>query len=153
MPILELEFEMHVDLGESYEVGAGPFGARVVATTTGGRVSGDRLKGALVGSGGDWPLIGQDGVARLDIRSTITTVDDAVVFVQSLGLLEVTPQVMGVLGGGGEPAAFGDGLFWIHMRAETGDERYAWLNRAMLLAEGRFVPGPAIEYRVYRLEH
>ena len=36
-------------------------------------------------------------------------------------------------------------------RMETGDERYFWVNQTMFIGEGKFAPGPRVEYRVYRL--
>ena len=58
----------------------------------GGEVSGDRLKGSIAPSaGGDWLLIGQDGYGRLDVRNTVVTVDDACIYIQLHGLVELTP--------------------------------------------------------------
>ena len=36
-------------------------------------------------------------------------------------------------------------------RLETGDERYAWVNQALFVGEGRLHPGPVVEYRVARV--
>jgi hypothetical protein len=36
-------------------------------------------------------------------------------------------------------------------RLESGDSRYAWVNRTLFVAEGRLHPGPVVEYRVYRV--
>ena len=36
---------------------------------------------------------------------------------------------------------------------ETGDERYTWVNESQFLGQGRLVPGPTVEYRVYRVEN
>jgi Protein of unknown function (DUF3237) len=47
---------------------------------------------------------------------------------------------------------YGD-LFFAHPRLETGDERYACVNRMMLLGESRVLPGPCVEYRVHRVEN
>jgi hypothetical protein len=38
-------------------------------------------------------------------------------------------------------------------RFETGDSRYAWLNSAVCLAEGRLHPGPAVEYQVDEVQN
>jgi hypothetical protein len=35
-------------------------------------------------------------------------------------------------------------------RFETGDSRYAWLNRVVAVAEGRVLPS-AVAYRVFKL--
>ncbi|WP_369254761.1 DUF3237 domain-containing protein [Geodermatophilus amargosae] len=150
MPHLVLEFEYHADL-EPHPVGPGPFGNRAEATITGGEVRGDRLEGRFVGAGADWLLVGPDGFGRIDVRALIQTVDGAYVYVQYPGLMELTPAVLAVMGGGGSPSEFGAQYFVTTPRLETGDERYAWVNQTVFVAEGRIVPGPAVEYRVYRV--
>jgi uncharacterized protein DUF3237 len=144
------EFEYHADL-EPMTIGPGPFGNRMVGTVTGGDVRGERLKGRLVGAGADWLLVGDDGFGRLDVRANMETVDGAHLYFQYLGLLELTPAVLAVMAGGGEPTAFEDHYFVTTPRLETGDERYAWVNQAVFVAEGRVLPGPAVEYRVHRV--
>jgi hypothetical protein len=151
MPTLVQELQYYADLTAA-DCGAGPFGQRMNITVTGGEVTGDRLKGTMTGAGGDWLLLGDDGFGRLDVRFTFRTHDDALIYVQYLGLLEVTPGVAAVLGGGDTATEYGDQYFFTHPRMETGDERYAWVNRTMFLGEGRVLPGPRVEYRVYRVE-
>ena len=67
--------------------------AVMIATVSGGQVSGDRLKGTVVGASGDWVLVGADGYGRTDVRVTVRTVDGAIVYIQYCGLLEMTPAV------------------------------------------------------------
>ena len=55
--------------GPNLEVGAGPYGSRLVATVTGGWVKGDRINETIVGAGADWLLIGPDGWGRLVVRA------------------------------------------------------------------------------------
>jgi len=65
----------------------------------------------------------------------------------------MTPAVMGVLSGDQGPTEYGDQYFFTNPRLETGDERYAWVNQSLFVAEGRVVPGPRVEFMVYRLVH
>jgi hypothetical protein len=150
MPELIQEFELRADL-VSDDVGPGPFGHRIVANVSGGEVSGERLKGSITGASADWILIGADGFGRIDVRVTVKTLDGAFIYVQYYGLLEATPAVVAVLGGGDTPTRYGDQYFFTNPRLETGDERYAWINQTMFIGEGRLLPGPAVEYRVYRV--
>lgn len=150
MPELVHELDVHADLITD-DVGLGPFGQRYVISVVGGQVSGGKLKGSIVGAGGDWLLIGADGFGRLDVRFTLRTVDEARIYVQYLGVAEVTPAIQEILGGAGAPTNYGDQYFFTNPRLETGDERYAWVNQAVFLGEGRLLPGPAVEYRVYRV--
>ncbi|MEK6439166.1 DUF3237 domain-containing protein [Pseudonocardia sp. T1-2H] len=151
MPELIKELEYRAELGEVDEVGSGPFGQRVIANVTGGEVTGDRLKGTIVGAGADWLLIGPDGFGRLDVRVTVKTVDGAFIYVHLNGLLEMTAGVTAVIQGGDTPTNFGEQYFFTNPRMETGDERYSWVNQTMFIGEGRLVPGLAVEYRVYRI--
>ena len=151
MPELVQEFEYYADL-QPHNIGPGPFGNRVEAAVTGGELSGDRLKGSFVGAGADWLLASPDGFGRLDVRATLQTVDGAFIYFQYFGLLELTPAVLAIMGGGGDPTNFGDQYFVTNPRLETGDERYSWVNQTMFVGEGRLLPGPRVEYRVYRLD-
>jgi hypothetical protein len=153
MPELVHEFSYHAELQGSV-VGAGPFGQRVFADVVSGTVEGDRLKGTLAATGGDWLLIGPDGWGRADVRINIHTHDGAVIYAQYFGLLEITPGIGAVLGGAGEPTSFQDQYFRTAPRLETGDERYSWVNQTLFVAEGRLSPGAAglaVDYRVYRV--
>lgn len=151
MPELIQEIEFRVDLSGVDEVGAGPFGQRMIANVSGGQFTGDRLKGTIVGAGGDWLLLGQDGFGRLDVRTTFKTVDGAIIYLQYHGLIELTAGVMDILAGSDAPTHYGDQYYFTSPRLETGDERYWWVNQTIFVGEGRLLPGPAVEYRMYRV--
>lgn len=153
MPELVLEFEFTQEVGAIELVGPGPFGQRMIAVVTGGGISGDRLKGTIVGASGDWLLVGDDGYGRTDVRVTVKTVDGAIIFIHYCGLVEMTPAVMNIVGGGDVPTDFGDQYLFNSPRLETGDERYSWVNQTLFVGEGRLLPGPTVEYRVYRVAH
>lgn len=152
--MLELvrEFEYYVDFGEIDEVGLGPFGQRSVLNSAGGQFNGDRLKGTIEGAGADWLLVAQDGFGRLDSRVTLKTDDGAVIYAQYFGLIELTPGILDILGGGATPTNFGEQYFFTNPRLETGDERYSWVNQTLFIGEGRVIPG-RVEYRVYRVAY
>jgi hypothetical protein len=151
MPELIKELEYRADFSGLDQVGPGPFGQRAIAPFTGGEFTGDRLKGTIMGAGADWILLGEDGFGRIDVRATFKTVDGALIYVQSYGLLELTADVMAVVEGSDTPTNFGEQYFFTNPRMETGDERYSWVNQTLFVGEGRLVPGPAVEYRVYRV--
>ena len=137
------------DLKPPVEVGKGPFGTRSIFDVTGGSAEGPRLRGKLLASGGDWLLLDEGGIGRLDVRGTLETDDGAHIYVQYFGVLEMNEKVLGALGKG-EATDYGDTYFMTQPRFETGDPRYAWLNRVVAVAEGRVLPN-AVEYRVYEL--
>lgn len=147
---LEPLMVMRAQLKDPVAVGAGPYGDRQIYDVTGGSFEGPRLKGKVLPSGGDWLLLGSDGVGRLDVRATLETHDGALVYVQYYGVLVMNEKVVQALQGGTE-TQFGDTHFVTQPRFETGDARYAWLGSVMAVAEGRTLPG-AVEYVVYEVK-
>lgn len=137
------------DLKPPVEVGTGPLGTRRIFDVTGGTFEGPRMKGKIVPSGGDWLLVGSDGVGRLDVRATFETDDGAAIYMQYFGVIELNEKVTRALASGGE-TGYGDAYFMTQPRFETGDPRYAWLNSVVAVAEGRALPS-AVEYRVYQV--
>jgi hypothetical protein len=130
--------------------GPGPFGVRVVASLSGGVVTGERINGTMQGAGADWLLIGSDGYGRVDVRGQIVTDDGAVVYVQYVGLLEMNRSVGAASIDPTAETAYGDQYFRITPRFETGDERYAWLNDTFCVGFGH-VDGAGVHYDVYEV--
>jgi hypothetical protein len=149
---MELVHEMtyNARLRPGLAIGDGPFGTRVFAEVIGGELQGSRIRGRLVGGGGDWILLGSDGFGRIDVRAQIETDDGAFVYVQYHGLLEMNEKIQAALASGGS-TDFADQYFRTTPRFETGDPRYAWLNQSVFVGEGRAYPGSGVEYRVYRV--
>lgn len=148
-PRLELLCEYYATLGEPAVVGVGPYGMRQIFDVTGGEVTGERLRGRVLPSGADWILIGPDGVGRFDVRATIETHDGALLYVSYTGVLHMTENVLAAVAGGGH-TEFGETTFFAAPRFETGDPRYAWLNGAFLLNQGRVGPR-RVEYRCFEV--
>ncbi len=147
--MIKLDFMM--DLSIDYRVrvvGQGPFGSRQLFLVQGGEFKGPRLQGEVLPSGGDWMLVGQDNVGRLDVRVMLETVDDALIYMQFGGVLELNDLVVAAASGTREPE-FEDAYFITQPRFETGDTRYTWLNRSVGLSEGKVGQNRAW-YRVYR---
>ena len=148
--MIKLDFMMDMTIDYQVRVvGPGPFGTRQLFEVRGGEFSGPRLAGKVLPSGGDWMLMGQDGVGRLDVRIMLETVDEALIYMQFTGVLEVNDLVIAAASGEREPE-FEDAYFVMQPRFETGDGRYAWLNRSVGLSEGKVGQNRAW-YRVYRV--
>ncbi len=146
---LEPLMTYRADLKPPVEVGAGPFGTRTIFDVTGGTAEGPRLRGKLLASGGDWLLVDDGGIGRLDVRGTLETHDGARIYIHYYGVLEMNEAVSSAVTKG-ESTDYGDTYFMTQPRFETGDPRYAWLNRVVAVAEGRLLPN-AVEYRVYEV--
>ncbi len=146
---LEYLLTYRADLKPPVEVGAGPFGSRMIFDVIGGSAEGPRLRGKLLASGGDWLLVNANGTGYLDVRGTLETDDGALVYIQYHGVVEMSEKVMAA-SAKGEETDYGDTYFMTQPRFETGDPRYQWLNSIVAVAEGRVLPN-AVEYRVYQL--
>jgi hypothetical protein len=142
------EFTFTATLKPPLPIGPGPIGMRMYYDVTGGEISGNRLRGRVLG-GGEWALIGPDGFLRVDVRLQVETHDGAHLYIQYSGLLEVNGAVQAALASGAG-TDYGDQYFYTNPRIETGDERYTWVNTTFFIGEGRIVPGLGVEYRVWR---
>ena len=150
MPSLEYEFSYRATLKAPVNVGAGPYGNRVVAEVTGGDFEGPRLKGRILSGGADWALVGPDGRARLDVRAQLLTHDGAAIYLSYPGVIDFNEKAQKAVEKG-TGTEFGDHYWRTTPRFETGDPRYSWLNQAVFVGEGRMLPGLVVEYRVYRV--
>ena len=87
----------------------------------------------------DWLTVGADGTGALDVRFLLETADGALIYVHGLGRNHA-------------PEFLAGGANYFSLVFETGDTRYAWLNRICAIAKGRLQPdGKTIEFAVYEL--
>jgi hypothetical protein len=146
---LEKLFRAEITLAPPQELGDTPRGRRRIIGITGGRFSGERLSGRVLPGGADWQVIRADGVADLDARYTLETEDGALIYVRNRGLRHGPPEVLRQLAAGEavDPARY-------YMRTtplfETGDARYAWLNRIVCVATGARRPA-AVELEIFQV--
>ncbi|HUQ25101.1 MAG TPA: DUF3237 domain-containing protein [Burkholderiales bacterium] len=124
-----------ITLAPAQELGETPQGRRRIINITGGSFRGERLSGKVLAGGADWQVIRPDGVADLDARYTLETADGALIYVRNHGYRHGPADVLRKLSLGEEvdPALY-------YMRTtplfETGDARYAWLNRLICVGTG-----------------
>jgi len=144
------EFQLRATLKPPLPIGEGPQGTRLYFDLESGEITGERLRGKLLG-GGEWALQGPDGFIRIDVRLQVETHDGAYLYMQYTGLLEANEAVQGALANG-TGTDYEQQSFFTNPRIETGDERYAWLNTTFFVGQGHILPGLGVEYRVYRAE-
>ena len=123
-----------------HQVQRTPLGLRVTFVIGGGRCEGPRLQGDFLPGGGDWVVIGDDGVARLDVRATLRTDDGALIHLTSTGRARLDDEAVARLWAGeliraDEMYARSSPLF------ETGAESHAWLNAVHTVAVNQFSLG------------
>ena len=146
---LQALFKADIELAPAQELGVGPLGRRRIIAITGGKFAGERLSGRVLPGGADWQVLRADGVAELDARYTLETADGALIYVRNHGFRHGPAEVLTRLAAGEniDPAQY-------YMRTtplfETGDERYAWLNRIVCVASGARRP-TAVELEVFQV--
>ena len=130
-PLLSAE----ITLAPAQELGAAPLGRRRIINITGGRFRGARLSGRVLPGGADWQVIRADGVAHLDARYTLETGDGALIYVRNEGYRHGPREVLEKLAAG---MPVDPELYYMRTTPwfETGDERYAWLNRIVSVGTG-----------------
>jgi Protein of unknown function (DUF3237) len=123
-------------------LGAVPLGTRYIFPISGGQFEGPRLKGKVLPGGGDWALLRSDGVLELDLRITLQTDDDALIYMTFTGLRHGPAEVIAALGRGEavDPAKY---YFRTASRFETASEKYAFMNKLLAIGAGQNLPsGP-----------
>ncbi len=114
-------------------------GARRIVPVTGGTFEGPKLKGTALSGGGDWIIRRPDGTNELNVRATLKTDDDQLIYVSYRGIIYTPP--------GGNAAA----RYWRTTPVfETAAAKYEWLTRAIFVGVGMTVPGKAA-YRVFTI--
>lgn len=101
-----------------------PSGTRVIAEVSAFDIEGERIRGHLKGhAAADWLTLSSTLLGTLDVRALIETDDGALIFTSYRGRLDLS-------GGQGASPAYAAPLY------DTGDERYAWINKIQAVAKG-----------------
>lgn len=134
-PALSHVCDLTVELAPIREMGPGRAGQRRIIPIVGGTVAGPRLNGRILDLGADWQTIFADGVAELDTRYGLETDDGATIEIVNYGLRHGPAEVIAAIARGEEvdPATY---YMRTHARLETGDPRYAWVNRTLFVGTG-----------------
>lgn len=143
-------FEMRLQVPEIVDLGATPLGRRRIAAVTGGTFEGDRLRGTVVPApAGDWLLQRADDVFMLDVRLTLRTHDNALVYMSYRGMRHGPADVIARLAAGEvvDPATY---YFRMSAAFETSAAQYAWLNKLLAIGNGRREPSGPI-YDVFEV--
>ena len=128
-----------------------PVTTRMVAVVEDGTFTGPRLRGEILPGGGDWLVMGNDRICRLDVRATLLTDDGGYVYLTNTGRVVLADA------DAGRRYLAGETLRAEHMHTrtaplfETGAEKYAWLNGTVNIG---FVElsRSHITYRIYTVQ-
>jgi hypothetical protein len=132
---LKAEFLLDMIL-ETGGLGSGPVGSRNIVAVTGGTFEGPKLKGTVLGPGGDWVTNVNPTLRVLDVRTIFVTDDNQRIYVTYRGVIS-TPQ--------GQP------MYWRTTPVfETSSEKYTWLNGIVAVGVPFTVPN-RVSYRVFQI--
>jgi hypothetical protein len=136
-------------LREPEAVGPVPDGVRLNFYVTGGSFSGPKCRGSVLPVGGDWLTIRRDGIGVLDVRATLQTQDQALIYIAYTGVLD--------LGKNGYDNAL-KGKFpdvvplRVASRMHTSHPKYQWMNRLQCVQFGEAnLPTLTRRYDVYAM--
>ena len=125
-----------VQLGERIEVGSGPKGTRLVVDVASIEVESDRVRASLAATdAADWLTLSEDGsIGCVDVRFTLKTDDGAYIYVEYAGRADMA-----------------NGLIATAPTFQTGDERYAWLNKIQAVGAGALEENGRLIYSLYEV--
>ena len=145
---LEKLFDIHFVIGSINTVGQTPKGQRIIADLGGGTFEGERLRGRVLPSGGDWGLFMPGGTLRVDGRCCFETDDGTIIYGIYKGRWKIAPEQMAKLG---DPEGVDPSEYYLRITFEfetTSEGSYDWMNHIIAVAAGRRVDD-GIRYEVY----
>jgi len=143
-------FDIALTLHPAHDVGVTPVGTRRIVPVSGGMFIGERLRGiVLPNAGADWVLVRNDGSVQLDVRLTLKTDDEALIYMSYRGIRHSSPEVAQQLMRGDrvDPSEY---YFRTTPVFETSHERYEWLNNIICVAVGERLASE-VRYKVFEI--
>jgi hypothetical protein len=111
----------------SEEIGSTPNGRLSIFPVTGGSFEGERLRGKVLASGGDWVTARADGTFEVDLRVTLETDDGALIHMTFTGVRDDANHYFRTL-----------------PRFEAAAPKYTFLNRLLAVGFGEVGPEGAV---------
>src|SRR3954464_9955117 len=108
-----------LDTPVTEDIGTTPRGTLSIFPVTGGSFEGNRLRGRVLGGGGDWVTTRADGVIEVDLRVTLQTDDGAFIHMTFSGVRDDRHEYFRTL-----------------PRFETAAPQYAFLHRLLAVGIG-----------------
>ena len=147
-PRLSLIYRLEATLGQPLELGDTAHGRRRIVPLTGGTFTGPELNGTLVpGASADWQTVLPEGTALGDVRYTLRTDRDDLLYVQSRGVRHGSPEVLARLAHG-EDVDASEYTFRTSSQIESGAPDLAWVNKGVFIGVGGRQAGGVI-YETY----
>jgi len=135
-PRLTLVYRLEATLGQPLDLGERPQGHRRIVPQTGGRFTGPEINGKLLpGASADWQIVMPDGTSFADIRYTLQTDADDLLYVQSRGVRHGSAEVLARLARG-EDVDASEYTFRTSTQIETAAPQLDWLNKGVFISVG-----------------
>jgi hypothetical protein len=130
---LEYIMTLHADLDPPQAIDS----ANLIFNVKGGWVDGPKIKGKLVAPAADWLQILPSGVWRLDVRGTMITDDEQMIFTSYNGIISHSEKSAAKMASG-SPITHDDAPYFATAPTfRTAAEKYTWLNN--MQAVGKMV--------------
>ena len=146
----EFLFDLEIDLNPPQVVGPVLKGTRLISPFRNGVVKSDKINGKILDCSADWGLVLDTTTFKVDVRATIKTDDEALIYMTYSGYSHATAKNRALISAGkGSELSPADYYFRTSVFFETSSPKYAWLNHTVAVGIGRF-PGPGkVAYRIY----
>ena len=128
----EFLLDLVLDAGTSRDLGR-----RRIVAVTGGTFDGPKLRGVVLDGGADWIIRRPDSTSQLDVRTTLQTDDDQLLYLSYRGIIH-------------RPDGSDESYWRTTPVFETASEKYSWLTRIIAVGVARSVPGK-VAYSVYQI--
>jgi hypothetical protein len=113
-------------------------GARTAVAVTGGTFEGPKLRGHVIGPGADWPLVINQTLRVLDVRTLLVTDDEQHIYMTYRGVIHT-------------PAAGQGPRYWRTVPIfETDSPKYEWLTQSVFVGVNFTVP-QRVSYRIFQI--
>jgi len=150
----EMEYVMSyvAKLDKPQVIGPVAEGLRLNFNVAEGTVDGPKIKGKFIPLGADWLTVRTDGIAVLDVRATIQTDDDALIYLYYKGIIDLGPNgYTDFMEGASFPPE------GIDIRTnpwfQTAHPNYKWLTRGFFVEVGKvFLDKGEVSYDIYQVK-
>ncbi|KIA75408.1 hypothetical protein HK57_00128 [Aspergillus ustus] len=151
-PTLTHLFTLRCAVDPPIEVGNGPYGRRRCVPITGGTVTGKYLNGEVVPGGADFMLVEDNQTTHVNTNYLIRSDDGANIYIRTEGTRSGPPEVLKALVEGTRQVNPSEYWFHLHIKLETGHEKYKWMNDRVVVGRATRVKNE-VAYDAYFLEN
>ncbi|KAJ5159385.1 uncharacterized protein N7482_006389 [Penicillium canariense] len=162
-PKLAHLFTLRCAVDPPIEIGSGPYGRRRCVPIKSGSVCGPHFHGEVVPGGADFMLVEDNQTTHVNTNYVIKSDDGAFLYIRprvsgtdsmmlrTEGTRAGPPEVLKALMDGGpvDPSQY---WFHLHVKIETGHEKYKWMNDRVIIGRAARAQGE-VAYDAYFLEN